>query len=295
MIQLSYLSTAIEPMSTQDLLRLLQQCREKNPARGITGMLLYGNSTFLQVLEGEEQVVDELVEKIRQDPRHTDLQILYRKKIKQREYADWSMGFKRVSDKDLRQVEGLRYFGEKDFNPDYLAQHNNVVQNLMNHFRKERLRSIGQSELGVEEDDEMINILHRIIRGAVRVLSVLMVFTILWGVVDVIYVLYEQVLKPSVDDFQARDIIVTFGAFLAVVIAIEIFMNITLYLREDVVHVKLVIATALMAIARKVIIFDFDKIEPMYILATAAVVLALGIVYWLLDQKTQLSSRQHRD
>lgn len=50
-------------------------------------------------------------------------------------------------------------------------------------------------------------------------------------------------------------------------------------------HVKLVIATALMAIARKVIIFDFEKIAPLYVLATAAVVLALGIVYWLMDRK----------
>jgi uncharacterized membrane protein (DUF373 family) len=65
----------------------------------------------------------------------------------------------------------------------------------------------------------------------------------------------------------------------------EIFLNITLYLRDDVVHVKLVIATALMAIARKVIVFDFAKIDAMEILGTGAVVLALGIVYWLIDRK----------
>ncbi len=38
---------------------------------------------------------------------------------------------------------------------------------------------------------------------------------------------------------------------------IEIFINITVYLREDVIHVRLVVATALMAVARKVIVFDF--------------------------------------
>jgi uncharacterized membrane protein (DUF373 family) len=155
----------------------------------------------------------------------------------------------------------------------------------MDHFRNKRFRTISQSELGLDEGDRMINVLHRIIRGAVRVLAVLMVVTILWGVVDVIMVLYEQVFRPSFLELRARDIIVAFGAFLAVLIAIEIFMNITLYLRDDVVHVKLVIATALMAIARKVIIFDFDKIQPMYILATAAVVSALGVVYWLMDNK----------
>lgn len=291
MIQLSYISSATEPMSTQDLLPLLQGCREHNAGSGVTGMLLYGNATFLQVLEGEEAVVDALLETIRRDPRHTDLQVLYRKTIERREYSDWSMGFKRVADKELLKVPGLRDFAEQDFNPAYLTQHRAVVESLMNHFRKERFKSIGQGELGVDEEDRMINVLHRIIRGAVRVLAVVMVVTILWGVVDVLSVVVNQLFRPAVESLQVSDIVVTFGAFLAVLIAIEIFMNITLYLRDDVVHVKLVIATALMAIARKVIVFDFHKIEPMYVLATAAVVLALGIVYWLMDRKTLWSEK----
>lgn len=286
MIQVSYISSATESMSSQALLALLRECRENNAGSAVTGMLLYGNGTFLQVLEGEERVVDDLVERIRKDPRHTDLQILYRTAIERRQYSDWSMGFKRVSDSALRNVEGLRGFGEKDFNPDYLARNDRVVQSLMDHFRRERFKNIGQGELGVHEDDRMINVLHRLIRAAVRVLAVLMVVTILWGVVDAAMVLYEEVLRPSIEELHAREIVVTFGAFLAVLIAIEIFMNITLYLRDDVVHVRLVIATALMAIARKVIVFDFHAIEPMYVLATAAVVLALGIVYWLMDPKT---------
>ena len=81
------------------------------------------------------------------------------------------------------------------------------------------------------------------------------------------------------------DILATFGAFLAVLIAIEIFTNITLYIRNDVLPVELVVATALMAICRKVIFFDFIELTPMYILATAAVVLALGITYWLISRK----------
>ena len=79
--------------------------------------------------------------------------------------------------------------------------------------------------------------------------------------------------------------IYTYIAFLVVLIAIEIFLNITLYLREDVIHVRLVVATALMAIARKVIVFDFKELRFEYILATAAVVLALGVTYWLLTRQ----------
>jgi len=44
-------------------------------------------------------------------------------------------------------------------------------------------------------------------------------------------------------------------------------------------------ATALMAIARKVIIFDFDKVEPQYVYATGVVILALSLGYWLITQK----------
>lgn len=52
-----------------------------------------------------------------------------------------------------------------------------------------------------------------------------------------------------------------FGAFMAVLIAIEIFVNITVYLREDVIHVKIVMATALMGIAGEIMILDVDKID----------------------------------
>jgi uncharacterized membrane protein (DUF373 family) len=68
---------------------------------------------------------------------------------------------------------------------------------------------------------------------------------------------------------------------MAVLIAIEIFINITIYLRDDVIHVKIVMATALMAIARKVIILDYNQISPDYIWATAGVVVAMSIGYYL--------------
>lgn len=77
------------------------------------------------------------------------------------------------------------------------------------------------------------------------------------------------------------DLLVTFDAFMAVLIAIEIFINITVYLREDVIHVRIVMATALMAIARKVIILDLEQIEPEYLWGIASVVFAISIGYWL--------------
>ena len=123
--------------------------------------------------------------------------------------------------------------------------------------------------------------LHWIIRLSVKAMAVLMVLVILWGIGDILYILYHQLRQPPMMLLNISDLLATFGAFLAVLIAIEIFINITVYLRDDVIHVQLVVATALMAIARKVIVFDFEKITPDYILATAAVIVALGVTYWL--------------
>ena len=143
------------------------------------------------------------------------------------------------------------------------------------------------AELSMEDKDPFIRRLHQVIRIGVKILALLMVLVIMWGIVDVVWVVFERLREPPYFLLKINDILFTFGAFLTVLIAIEIFLNITLYLREDVIHVKLVIATALMAIARKVIIFDFKDIDPHYVYATAAVVFALGITYWLITRKKE--------
>ncbi|MBU1659598.1 phosphate-starvation-inducible PsiE family protein [bacterium] len=139
-------------------------------------------------------------------------------------------------------------------------------------------------ELPTEHEDALIAFLHKVIKIAVKILAVLMVLVIFWGVGDVVYVLYNNLKAPPFMLLSISDIFKTFAAFLAVLIAIEIYQNIVLYLRTDVIPIKLVVATALMAIARKVIIIDFATVTPMYIFSTAAVVLALGITYYLVGQ-----------
>jgi uncharacterized membrane protein (DUF373 family) len=143
------------------------------------------------------------------------------------------------------------------------------------------------SQLALDDEDPLIRRLHIIIRFGVKILAVLMAMVIMWGIGDVIWVLFSRLRQPPYFLLRISDILYTFGAFLAVLIAIEIFLNITLYLRKDVIHVKLVVATALMAIARKVIVFDFKELSYQYIWATGGVVLALGITYWLISRKTE--------
>ncbi|KXS51518.1 MAG: hypothetical protein AWU57_4102 [Marinobacter sp. T13-3] len=137
-------------------------------------------------------------------------------------------------------------------------------------------------ELPIDFPDPFFRGLHCIIRFAIRVLAVLMVAVILWGVGDVIYIIYDRLVTPPFLLLDINDIFFTFGAFMAVLIAVEIFINIRLYLGTNVFPVQLVVATALMAIARKVIVLDFETLTPMYLLGIAATTLALGITYWLL-------------
>lgn len=132
--------------------------------------------------------------------------------------------------------------------------------------------------------DPLIIRLNTVIKFSVKVLSVLMVILIMWSVFHVIYVMAKEILAPPYFDLNLNQIVSLFGDFLAVLIAIEIFMNIIIFLEEDTIHIQLVIATALIAIARKVIIVDFTKIESSHLWATGVVILSLGITYWLLNK-----------
>ncbi|MFT7224146.1 MAG: uncharacterized membrane protein (DUF373 family) [Cellvibrionaceae bacterium] len=140
-------------------------------------------------------------------------------------------------------------------------------------------------ELPTEHEMPLIAWLNKAIKAAMSILAVLMVLVIFWSVADVVFVLYEKILTPPLFIIEASDILKLFGAFLMVLIGVEVYQNIVLYLKTNIIPLKLVISTALVAIARKVIVLDFNDIEPMYILSTAAVTLALGITYFLIDRR----------
>jgi len=105
------------------------------------------------------------------------------------------------------------------------------------------VETIASQGLETQAGEPLIGFLQRVIHFAVRILAVLMTGVILWGIGDVVWMLYNQLMAPPFMLLNINDILATFGAFMAVLIAIEIFINITMYLRSDVIHVKLVMAT----------------------------------------------------
>ncbi len=137
-------------------------------------------------------------------------------------------------------------------------------------------------ELPEKDVDSLLSFLNKCIKTAIRFLAILMVLVIFLGVADVVYVLYKRLMLPPLLLLGISDIFHVFAAFLTVLIAIEIYQNIVLYVRTNIIPVKLVVATALMAIVRKVIILDFTIIEPLYVFAMGVVSLALGVTYFLI-------------
>ena len=135
MIRINYLSQAAPNFSSIDLLSLLEQCQTNNRKLGLTGLLIFGNGTFLQVIEGEDHIVDALMEKISKDRRHTNFQILATFPIEERHYSDWSMGFEKLTEQTISEVPNLKNFTLSDFNPEYLSANDSVIESLLERHR----------------------------------------------------------------------------------------------------------------------------------------------------------------
>ena len=106
MFHLAYISKASHPMTRHELVNLLAKAKGKNERNGITGLLLHKNGRFVQVLEGEEDVVRPLYDLIRLDHRHTEVTILIEESIAERQFFDWSMGFHDLDSSDILGLYG---------------------------------------------------------------------------------------------------------------------------------------------------------------------------------------------
>jgi hypothetical protein len=94
---LTYTSRARLDLGDDDLNAIHQTARHLNALDGITGLLLFDGTRFLQIIEGDEGAIDNLVERLREDPRHSAFEIRDERFVEQRSFADWSMELLRVS------------------------------------------------------------------------------------------------------------------------------------------------------------------------------------------------------
>ena len=94
---LTYTSLARLDLDASDLEAIHRSARELNALDGITGLLIFNGNHFLQIVEGSPRAIDDLVERLRRDRRHSGFEVRDERTVEQRSFPDWSMELVRVS------------------------------------------------------------------------------------------------------------------------------------------------------------------------------------------------------
>jgi uncharacterized membrane protein (DUF373 family) len=135
--------------------------------------------------------------------------------------------------------------------------------------------------LNMGNNENFLKLVHWIENLVAKVLSIVLLVLILVALADLVFVISTNIITEPLG-FINKTLIELFGLFLNILIALELLENITAYLKKHIFQVELVIATSLIAVARKIIIFDLQKYSGTDLIALALAILALSISYWLI-------------
>ncbi|KJZ08701.1 phosphonate transporter [Marinomonas sp. SBI22] len=105
-----YTSASTIEFTPEDITELLEKARRNNDKLGVSGMLLYDEGSFFQVLEGDPQVVARLLKTIQNDKRHDKVVKIIYEDIEERDFSEWTMGYSGASRSDLQSIDGLNDF-----------------------------------------------------------------------------------------------------------------------------------------------------------------------------------------
>jgi len=130
----------------------------------------------------------------------------------------------------------------------------------------------------------MLLLLKKFERIIVSTLLVMMAVTILLATVELAWLIIKDVITPPIILLEINELLDIFGLFLLVLLGIELISTLKTYLIENVVHVEVVFAVALIAIGRKVIILDIKEISSLSLLGIAAIIIALSVGYFLVKR-----------
>ena len=131
------------------------------------------------------------------------------------------------------------------------------------------------------KDEGFMKMTHLLENIVSKLLSLALILVIIVSLFDLLILLIKDLLINEPVGFFDKAIIEIFGLFLHLLIALELLENITSYIRKHIVQVELVVVTALIAVARKIIIFDTTKYESNDLIALGIATLCLAASYWL--------------
>ncbi len=136
---LVYTSISNQKMTNDDLKALLNTSRRKNADLNITGLLLYLDPFFIQILEGKEDVVNNLFDSFSRDARHSDISLIYKKEIEERNFPNWTMGFNRISKEEIETLECFNDFLQQNQKPKFLKESSKEIEKFLDMFKHETL------------------------------------------------------------------------------------------------------------------------------------------------------------
>ena len=134
---LFYCSLAEKDISKGDILDILNWSRQYNEKNEVTGILLYWKKTnqFMQVLEGEENVILNLYDRISKDTRHSLLKMIYQEDIIERGFKSWTMAFQDIDEIDTSGLDGFSEFSKLDFTTERSNISPSIAINLIQSFK----------------------------------------------------------------------------------------------------------------------------------------------------------------
>ena len=103
---LTYTSWARPGIRHDEVESILSSARINNPLDGITGVLIFNGTAFMQIIEGGEAAVDSLAERLASDPRHSNMSIRDQRQIVARTFPDWSMAYLRLENGEFEGERG---------------------------------------------------------------------------------------------------------------------------------------------------------------------------------------------
>jgi hypothetical protein len=107
MLSIAYVSAATTTMTDEQIADILVQARRNNTRLDLTGALLYRQGRFIQILEGPDEEVIDRFAVIAADPRHRSVQKISEESIAARQFPEWTMGFRPLSDAAVKELPGF--------------------------------------------------------------------------------------------------------------------------------------------------------------------------------------------
>ncbi|MBQ0736432.1 BLUF domain-containing protein [Aquimarina celericrescens] len=128
---ISYVSTVNPDLSNTDIAKLMDHVNVHNNTIGLTGILIYSEGNFFQVLEGEEEIVKRMFERIKKDSRHYNIIKMLDKEMNDHSFSEYHSSFTVISD-HYSQTELQEFLNkEKDYNPEHYKSILYLTQKFM--------------------------------------------------------------------------------------------------------------------------------------------------------------------